>query len=354
MEIVKIDEKYLSFVVKKINNFPEHGIGLKLYFRNKYFFIPMTSKVVESKNCSFNEKNKYFKIGKKNGTLLILNYLYIDHRFVKKLPQNKTIVSEHQIFQNNRKQIEKQLLNQINFNKNRLDKEKIKLYEEFFITRFDPEINKRKANNYLEKALNSLSALEKINNYHKILGEILNYKILEKVDSYEIETIIKIKSAWEKIIRDLGKPLSIDYIIEINSIIASHQALEVGKLRDQEWGVSGEFVIPIPNNYKIESFIKNINEASFSEKEEKSLELFYSIILEQWFFDGNKRTAFSILNKILIENGLGILLLEERNNKEFEEKLYNCYFEKYKKAEFLEKCKNEFFIFLKEKCLIKF
>lgn len=354
MEIVKIDEKYLNFIMRKINNFPEHGIGLKLYFRNKCFFIPITSKIIEKKNYTFNEINKYFRIGNKNGTLLILNYLYIDPRFAKRLPQNKTIISEHQIFQNNRKQIEKQLLNQINFNKNRLDSEKIRLYEEFFISRFNPEINRRKANNYFEKALDSLSALEKISNYHKILGEILDYKVLEKVDSYEIETIIKIKSAWEKIIRDLGKPLSVDYIIDINSIIASHQALEVGKLRDQEWGVSGEFIIPIPNKEKIEYFIKNINESSFSEKEEKSLELFYSIILEQWFFDGNKRTAFSILNKILIENGLGILLLEEKNNKEFEEKLYNCYLEKYKEVEFLEKYKNEFFIFLKENCIIKF
>ena len=354
MEIVKLDEKYLKFIMNKINNFPEHGIGLKLYFRDKCFFIPMTSKIIESKSSHFNEINKFFKIGNKNGTLLILNYLYIDSRFTKKLTQNKTIISEHQILQNNRKTIEKKLLNQINFNKSRLDKLKLDLYNEFFILRFNPEINKKMANKYLEKALSSMSALEKINNYQKILGEILNYKVLEKVDSYEVETLIKIKSAWEKIIRDLGKPLTLEYIIEINSIIASHQALKVGVLRDIEGSVSGEFTIPIPKRDKINMLLKKINESSFYEKEEEIFKLFFSIILEQWFFDGNKRTAFSIFNKILIENGLGILLLEECNNKEFEEKLYSCYVEKYKNDIFSEKKKKEFFIFLKEKCITKF
>ena len=110
MEIVKLDEKYLKFIMSKINNFPEHGIGLKLYFRDKCFFIPMTSKIIESKSSHFNEINKFFKIGNKNGTLLILNYLYIDSRFTKKLTQNKTIISEHQILQNNRKTIEKKKL----------------------------------------------------------------------------------------------------------------------------------------------------------------------------------------------------------------------------------------------------
>ena len=39
MEIVKLDEKYLKFIMNKINNFPEHGIGLKLYFRDKCFLF---------------------------------------------------------------------------------------------------------------------------------------------------------------------------------------------------------------------------------------------------------------------------------------------------------------------------
>lgn len=354
MEIVKLDEQYLKFIMTKMKNFPEHGIGLKLYFRNKCFFIPITSKIIKEKNMTFNEMNKYFRIGIKNGTLLILNYLYIDARFTIKLPENKTIISEHQILQNSRKTIEKKLLNQINYNKNRLDKEKINLYEEFFTSKFNPESNRIKANKYLEKALESMSALEKIKNGNKILEEILDYKVLEKVDSFEIETIVKIKNAWEKILRDLGKPLNIEYIIEINSIIAAHQALKVGILRDEEWKVSRRFTIKIPQETKINSIIKKVNESSFYEKEEKSLELFYSIILDQWFFDGNKRTAFSIFNKILIENGLGILLLEETNNKDFEEKLFNCYIGKYENPALSEETKKEFFIFLREKCIVRF
>ena len=59
--------------------------------------------------------------------------------------------------------------------------------------------------------------------------------------------------------------------------------------------------------------------------EMNALSLFYHIIISQWFFDGNKRTAFVIANKILLKNGIGLLIVEDKNNEKFNQLLYDCY-----------------------------
>lgn len=45
----------------------------------------------------------------------------------------------------------------------------------------------------------------------------------------------------------------------------------------------------------------------------------------QLFFDGNKRTAMLLANKILIENGLGILAVAQKDRMEFFTKIIHFY-----------------------------
>ena len=76
--------------------------------------------------------------------------------------------------------------------------------------------------------------------------------------------------------------------------------------------------------------------------------LFYTLVVNQWFYDGNKRTGFAIMNKILIQNGIGLVLTTEELEKKFSEKLFLCYKEKG------EKSKREFIEFIKNYCYRKF
>ena len=61
------------------------------------------------------------------------------------------------------------------------------------------------------------------------------------------------------------------------------------------------------------------------DKKEAALALMLYIMRSQLFFDGNKRTAMLIANKILIENGLGILAVRQENLNEFFTKLTKFY-----------------------------
>lgn len=351
MEIVTLNKEYLERILAIFSNYPKHGVGLKFYFRGQCFFIPLTSKIKEEKNSTSYEKSKYFILGK-NGTLLINNYVYIDPKFVVRKEENKTVITEHQILQDNKKIIEKKLQLQINITKKSSDEVKKDIFNNYFIFKFNPQKNKEQAVRYMKDALNSMSNLEKITNSYEIINDVIDYKVLEKADSFDLESIFKIKSTWEKIIRDFGTKLTLDYIIEINASLSSHQSLFSGIIRNMEWSVGKEFIIPVPDIEIINKLILNVNEG-IEDKESNGLELFYSIILEQWFFDGNKRTAFTILNKILIENGLGIVIFNKENHKIFEDKLYMCYKEKYTNNN-IQASKEELFVFLKEKCLIRF
>lgn len=59
-----------------------------------------------------------------------------------------------------------------------------------------------------------------------------------------------------------------------------------------------------------------------------------------------------VANKLLIEAGAGILLVTEETQEEFSQLLYNCYKTRTEKTR--ERTKEEFFIFLLEKCIRTF
>lgn len=98
--------------------------------------------------------------------------------------------------------------------------------------------------------------------------------------------------------RTLDEKLTLDYIIDINKTIASHQVLKVGEIRDGVNSVGGLFEIEIPNKELILKFIDKINkiiaEGNSIKIENTAIRLFYTLVVNQWFYDGNKRTGFAI------------------------------------------------------------
>lgn len=346
MRLVNLDKKYLETILDAKEKYPNHGVGIILYFKEKYIFIPVTSQKIEFDEEKRNEKIKYLKIGKRNGTLLIQDYIYVHPQMIKDMEENQTIKSMIQILKNNKLEIEKRLRDQINFSKKRIDKEKIDLFEKF--NEKIKQQNILKAKKYMDEAIKSMSIIEKINMNEEMIDCVIDYKCFENIDLFDVETIINIKNAWLKLKRTLDIPLTLDMIINFNEIIAVHQALKVGILRDGRSSVSGEFIFeePIKKDEVLKTIEKIVNYKPLSEK--SALDIFYYIILNQWFYDGNKRTAFIVANKILINSGRGILLIEEKNIEEFQVLLYSCY----KKRGY--ETKEKFIKFLNEKCIKKF
>ena len=79
----------------------------------------------------------------------------------------------------------------------------------------------------------------------------------------------------------------------------------------------------MPIDYEVKSSINKI--LKNDDKEDVALDLMLYIMRSQLFFDGNKRTAMLVANKILIENGLGIFAVRQQNMNEFFTKLVKFY-----------------------------
>ena len=81
----------------------------------------------------------------------------------------------------------------------------------------------------------------------------------------------------------------------------------------------------IPNEEIIKRFIKNVaNNKKFSATDRAIRTMLY-IMRTQMFYDGNKRTAQLLANKIMIENGAGVLSIHVEDQDAFLEKLVNFY-----------------------------
>lgn len=352
MRIVKLNENYLKEILKVNNHLNREGVGLAISIRENYIFIPITSQI----KYDFN-KLKYldyplFNIGEKRkyGTLTIQDYIYIHHSVVSDVIEDERIVDEITFLKKNREIIEKKLIRRVNKYRETYDK---KIQEILFNFLYKRKSEARyNAEKYAERLINSMAIIEKVNFTKDDLENIIEYKVMEKIDLYDVQTILNLKIAWTDIMRTLDSKLTLDYIIDINKTIAIHQALKVGELRDSINSVSGMFEIEVPNKDEILKFLdrinKIINEGNNIKIENVAIGLFYTLVVNQWFYDGNKRTGFAIMNKILIQNGIGIVLISKELEEKFSEKLFLCYKERG------EKTKRDFIEFIKNYCYIKF
>ena len=71
---------------------------------------------------------------------------------------------------------------------------------------------------------------------------------------------------------------------------------------------------------RIEKLLNSSNSAT-----EKALDYFLFACRSQLFWDGNKRTASIVANKIMIEAGVGVLIVEEKYLRRFNKLMIDYY-----------------------------
>ena len=190
---------------------------------------------------------------------------------------------------------------------------------------------------HLEKEQNIFSARKKLfsNIYNSARLEGINIayedtkKVLEGVNVPslrldETNCILNLRDAWNFTLSNIDTDITLDFICKVNSFVSRNESLEWGVLRTGKVGINGVDYIPdIPNR---EDVITNINEIL---KEEnitgRSLNLMLYLMRSQIFWDGNKRTAILVANKLLISNGCGIISVKEEDIKEFNKLLTEYY-----------------------------
>lgn len=140
----------------------------------------------------------------------------------------------------------------------------------------------------------------------------------------EINCILNLKDAWNYVLTNIDVDVDLDFICKVNSYVSRNESLEWGKLRSGNVGISGVDYIPkVPDEKDVIKHIEDIL------KEEnitfKSLKLMLYLMRSQIFWDGNKRTSMIVANKILIQNGCGVISVKEDDIPKFNTLLTEFY-----------------------------
>lgn len=131
--------------------------------------------------------------------------------------------------------------------------------------------------------------------------EIFNGRAVAGLSVDDIIKINNLKHAWEFILSTLDYPIDLRYIRQINSEVGKGVVFREGLLRDTEVRIGGTtWKPPIPDEEKIKRFIEDVcNNLKFSATD-RGIQTMLYVMRTQMFYDGNKRTAQLLANRILI------------------------------------------------------
>lgn len=135
-----------------------------------------------------------------------------------------------------------------------------------------------------------------------------------KID--EIQCVLNLRDAWKYVINNINDEFNLDFICKINELVARNESIAWGVLRKGGVQITGTDYVPdIPNEENVKNEISQILE--IENPTERSIEYMLYGMRSQLFWDGNKRTSTIAANKIMIENGCGIIKVPDNRLEEF-------------------------------------
>ena len=166
--------------------------------------------------------------------------------------------------------------------------------------------------------------LEGINTTYPDIKTVLEGVNVSTLKLDEINCILNLRDAWNFTLSNINKEINLEYICKVNSLVSRNESLEWGVLRNGRVGINGVDYIPdIPKEEEVIDNIKKI--LKIENITERSLNLMLYLMRSQIFWDGNKRTSMIVANKLLIENGCGIITVRENDINEFNTLLTEFY-----------------------------
>ena len=154
-------------------------------------------------------------------------------------------------------------------------------------------------------------------------GGIVNGLTVDKIIA-----INNLKYAWQFILENDEKTYDFKTLCYIHKLTCDKLVLDqnLGKLRLTPVNIGGTSWKP---DFPIESQIKEELERLLDQpqktKTEIAIEVMLWVMRKQMFIDGNKRVAMLFANKIMIDEGCGIITISQENQPVFFEKLIKFY-----------------------------
>ena len=185
-------------------------------------------------------------------------------------------------------------------------------------------VAKRNIVDYIWKSAN----LEGIDVTYSETQDIYDGGIVNGLTVDKIIAINNLKYSWQFILENDNIDYDFKLLCHLHKLTCDKLVLDgdLGRLRTTPVNIGGTSWKPL---FPIESQIKEELEALLNQplktKTEIAIEIMLWIMRRQMFIDGNKRVAMLFANKIMIDNGCGIITIAQENQPTFFEKLIKFY-----------------------------
>lgn len=154
-------------------------------------------------------------------------------------------------------------------------------------------------------------------------GGVVNGLTVDK-----IITINNLKYSWQFILENEGIEYDFKALCHLHKLTCDKLVLDgnLGRLRTTPVSIGGTSWKP---QFPVESQIKEELEQLLNQPEKSKTEIAIEVMLwimrRQMFKGGNKRVGMLFANKIMIDNGCGIITIAQENQQTFFKKLINYY-----------------------------
>lgn len=185
-------------------------------------------------------------------------------------------------------------------------------------------VAKRNIVDYIWKSAN----LEGIGVTYPDVQTIYDGGVVNGLTVDKIIAINNLKYAWQFILENKDIDYDFKSLSHLHKLTCDKLVLDqdLGRLRSTPVNIGGTTWKP---QFPIESQIKEELERLLNQPEKTKTEIAIEIMLwimrRQMFIDGNKRVGMLFANKIMIDNGCGIITISQENQPTFFEKLIQFY-----------------------------
>ena len=151
------------------------------------------------------------------------------------------------------------------------------------------------------------------------------------INGLTVDSVIAInnlKYAWQFILENKDIDYDFKVLCHLHKLVCDKLILEqnLGRLRVVPVKIGGTTWQPeFPMESKIKEELEEILNEKEKSKTEIAIETMLWIMRRQIFIDGNKRVAMLFANKIMIDNGCGIITIANEDQPVFFEKLIKFY-----------------------------
>lgn len=154
-------------------------------------------------------------------------------------------------------------------------------------------------------------------------GGVVNGLTVDK-----IITINNLKYSWQFILENEGIEYDFKALCHLHKLTCDKLILDrnLGRLRTTPVSIGGTSWKPqFPVESQIKEELKQLLNQPEKSKTEIAIEVMLWIMRRQMFTGGNKRVGMLFANKIMIDNGCGIITIAQENQQTFFKKLINYY-----------------------------